>query len=139
MRKIPWDMQAPGHFEVALVHHCGESAVGEYIHTLHMVDVATGWSELAALYGRSYRVMANGFDFILSRLPFLVLEIHPDNGSEFFNAQPIHFWGHKVSGLAISRNRTYQKNDNRFFEENNHSLVRAYIGHGCLDTHTQST
>jgi hypothetical protein len=136
MHKIPWDMQKPGHFEVDLVHHCGESAVGEYIHTLQMVDVATGWSELAAIYGRSYRVMANGFDFILSRLPFPILEIHPDNGAEFFNHQLIRFWGRKVAGLAISRSRPYQKNDNRFVEENNHSLVRAYIGHGRLDTQT---
>jgi hypothetical protein len=136
MRKIPWDMQTPGHFEVDLVNHCEASAVGEYIHTLQMVDVATGWSELAAIYGRSYRVMANGFDFILSRLPFLVLEIHPDNGPEFFNAQLIRFWGRKVADLVISRSRPYQKNDNRFVEENNHSLVRAYISHGRLDTQT---
>lgn len=136
MRKIPWDMQTSGHFEVVLVHHCGESAVGEYIHTLQMVDVAIGWSELAAIYSRSYRVMANGFDFILSRLPFLALKIHPDNGSEFFNAQLIRFWEHKLADLAISRSRPYQKNDNRFVEENNHSLVRAYIGHGHLDNQT---
>jgi IS30 family transposase len=93
MCKIPWDMQTPGHFEVDLVHHCGESAVGEYIHTLQMVDAASGWSELAAIYGRSYRVMSNGFDFMQSRLPFPVLEIHPDNGTEFFNTQLIRFWG----------------------------------------------
>ena len=34
MKRIPWDEQQPGHFEVDLVHHCGPSAAGEYVHTL---------------------------------------------------------------------------------------------------------
>lgn len=134
MRKIAWDMAEPGHFEVDLVHHGGESSAGEYIHTLQMVDVATGWSELVPIFGRSYRVMENGFDFVLSRLPFPVLEIHPDNGAEFFNHHLLHFWGQRIANLELSRSRPYQKNDNRFIEENNHSLVRAYVGHGRFDT-----
>jgi len=134
MTKIAWDMAEAGHFEVDLVHHGGESAAGEYIHTLQMVDVATGWSEVAAIYGRSYRVMADGFDFLLARLPFGVHEIHPDNGAEFFNHQLLRYWKENLSSLQVSRSRPYQKNDNRFVEENNHSLIRAYIGHDRLDT-----
>ena len=44
MGRIPWDMQQPGHFEVDLVHHSGETTAGDYLHSLQMVDVATGWS-----------------------------------------------------------------------------------------------
>jgi len=62
MRKIAWDEVEPGHFEVDLVYHCGTSASGEYIHTLQMVDVASGWSECVAVLGRSYLVMRNGFE-----------------------------------------------------------------------------
>jgi hypothetical protein len=85
MHKIAWDIPEAGHFEVALVHHGVETAQGEYIHTLQMVDIATGWSEIVAIFGRSYRVMADGFDYVLARLPFEVREIHPGNGAEFFN------------------------------------------------------
>lgn len=137
MSKIAWDIAEVGHFEVDLVHHCGESAAGEYIHTLQMVDVATGWCEIVAIYGRSYRVMADGFEHLLARLPFAVQEIHPDNGAEFFNRNLLHYWKEKAPTLQISRSRPYQKNDNRFVEENNHSLIRAYIGHDRLDTHDQ--
>ena len=49
MLRIPWDEQAPGHFEVDPVHHCGASSAGEYVHTLQMIDVATGWSERVAV------------------------------------------------------------------------------------------
>ena len=127
-----------GHFEVDLVHHCGEVANGEYIHTLQMVDVATGWSEIAAIFGRSYRVVADGLDHLLTRLPFPVIEIHPDNGAEFSNRVMLQYWEKRIPELHLSRSRPYQKNDNRFVEENNQSLVRAYVGHGRFDTEAQS-
>jgi hypothetical protein len=132
--KIAWNIKEVGHFEVDLVHHCGVTTTGEYIHSLQMIDVATGWSELVPIFGRSFRVMSNGFDFLLSRLPFPVLEIHPDNGAEFFNQFLIHYWEKKLPGISISRSRPFQKNDNRFVEENNQSLIRAYVGHGRFDT-----
>lgn len=137
MTKIAWDIPEPGHFEVDLVHHCGATANGEFIHTLQMVDVATGWSEATAILGRSFRVMKDGFDYLLNRLPFPVLEIHPDNGAEFFNQFLLQYWKNKLPDLEITRSRPYQKNDNRFVEENNQSMVRAYIGHSRLDTFAQ--
>lgn len=134
MHRIPYDILEPGHFEVDLVLHCGDDPSGEFIHTIQMVDVATGWSEIEAVFGRSYKVMKDGFEMILQRLPFPVLELHPDNGSEFFNQHLIRFWNKKIVNLDISRSRPYHKNDNRFVEENNHSTVRVYTGHGRLDT-----
>ena len=78
--------------------------------------------------------MQDGFACMLANLPMPVIEIHPDNGSEFFNHHLLRFWHEKVPNVTISRSRPYHKNDNRFVEENNSSLVRAYIGHGRLDT-----
>ena len=85
MTQIAWDIPEPGHFETDLVHHCGREASGEYVHTLQMIDVATGWSERMAGLGRGYLGMQAAFRRGLARLPFAVLELHPDNGSEFFN------------------------------------------------------
>jgi hypothetical protein len=138
MLRIPWDEQEPGHFEVDTVHHCGANAAGEYVHTLQMIDVATGWSERVAVLGRSYLVMQDAFQRMLARLPFPVLELHPDNGSEFFNQHLVRFWKEQVQGVHLSRSRPYQKNDNRFVEQKNGSLVRAYLGHERLDTVAQT-
>jgi hypothetical protein len=134
MRRIAWDEPEPGHMEVDLVHHCGARADGQYVHTLQLVDVATGWSECAPLLGRSFRAMENGFACALNRLPFAIKELHPDNGSEFFNAFLLKYWKDQVTGLEVSRSRPFEKNDNRFVEENNFSLVRAYVGYGRMDT-----
>lgn len=137
VKRIPWDTLTPGHFEVDTIHHCGASANGNYIYTLQLVDVATGWCEIAATYGNAYTVMKDAFDFILARLPFPALEFHPDNGPEFMNGFLIRHWQYLVPHLSISRSKPYRKNDNRFVEENNHSLIRAYIGNGRLDSDTQ--
>lgn len=134
MRRIPWDIPSPGHFETDLVMHCNEDTSGDFINTIQMTDVATGWSEIEAVFGRSFRVMKDGFAQMMARIPFPIIEIHPDNGCEFFNQHLLRFWKESVPTLELSRSRPYHKNDNRFVEENNHSLVRAYIGHGRLDT-----
>jgi hypothetical protein len=137
MRRIPWDTTEPGHFEVDLVHHSGPRADGEFVHTFQMIDVATGWSERVAILGRSQRAMEEGTRQILARVPFPVKELHPDNGPEFLNHHLVRIWGEAITGLQLSRSRPYQKNDNRFVEQKNDTLVRAYLGQARLDTAEQ--
>jgi hypothetical protein len=138
IRRIPWDTVHPGHFEVDLVHHAGQSSSGHYVHSLQMLDVATGWSERRAVLGRSRLVMEDAFTHILHHLPFVVREVHSDNGSEFLNAHLKRFWGQAASQIALSRSRPYQKNDNRFVEQKNSTLIRAYLGYERLDTVSQT-
>lgn len=137
MRRIPWDTAEPGHFEVDLVHHSGPRSDGEFVHTFQMVDVATGWSERVAILGRGQAAMEEGTRLILARLPFPVKELHPDNGPEFLNNHLVRIWGEEITGLTLTRSRPYQKNDNRFVEQKNDTLVRAYLGQARLDTPEQ--
>src|SRR6266851_2742528 len=137
MGRIPWDIGEPGHFEVDLVHHSGESSAGLYGHTIQLVDVATGWSERAAVLGRGQQAMESGFEHMLGRLPFPVKELHPDNGSEFFNHHLVRYWKEKVSGVQLSRSRPWHKNDNRMVEQKNDTLVRKSLGDLRLDTPEQ--
>ena len=136
--RIAWQEAEPGHFEVDLVHHCGPSTSGHYLHSLQMIDVATGWSERVAVLGRSFLVMRDGFERIRARLPFPVEEIHPDNGSEFLNDLLVDYWGQAFKGVELSRSRAWQKNDNRFVEQKNYTLIRAYLGFDRLDTVDQT-
>ena len=137
MGRVPWETEAPGTFEVDLVHHCGLVTEGEYIHTLQLVDVATGWSERVAILGRSQAAMVAGFQRVQERLPFAITHLHPDNGSEFFNNHLVRYYGEAVTGLTLSRSRPFHKNDNRFVEQKNSTLVRAYVGYDRLDTASQ--
>ena len=82
--------------------------------------------------------MKDGFRHILARVPFPVLEIHPDNGSEFLNHHLVRFWKETVKGVTLSRSRPFHKNDNRFVEQKNSTLVRAYLGTARYDTAAQT-
>jgi hypothetical protein len=137
MGRIPWQTTTPGWFEVDLVHHSGESTTGEYVHTLQLIDVATGWSERTAVLGRGQAAMQAGFERVIDRLPFAIKHLHPDNGGEFFNDHLVRFFGAAITGLTLSRSRPYEKDDNRFVEQKNDTLVRAYLGHRRLDTAAQ--
>jgi hypothetical protein len=91
-RRIPWNVQEPGHMEADTVHHGGMSSQGDFVYTIQMIDVATGWSERVAVLGRSGLVVQAGCQRILARLPFPILEFHPDNGSEFLNNHLYRFF-----------------------------------------------
>jgi hypothetical protein len=134
MERLPWATQAPGSFETDLVHHSGPVTAGDYVHTLQLVDIATGWSERVAVLGRSQAAMVEGFQRVRERLPFPITHLHPDNGSEFFNNHLFRYFGESMTGLRLSRSRPYRKNDNRFVEQKNATLVRAYLGYERLDT-----
>lgn len=99
-----------------------------------MIDVATAWSERVAVLGRSERTVCAGFAHLLSRCPVLTLELHPDNGSEFLNPHPPAFFGNERVSVHWSRSRPYYKNDNRFVEQRNATLVRAYLGQAVFPT-----
>jgi hypothetical protein len=137
-RRIPGEVQEPGYLEVDLVHHSGPATTGDYVHTLHLVDVATGWSEPGAVLGRSYRVVADGFRRCEERLPFPVREIHPDNGAEFLNNHMVRFWREHFPGATLSRSRPYHKDDNPFVEHRNGDLIRRWLGHERLDSVVQT-
>lgn len=138
MGRIAWNVQEPGHFEADTVHHCGLSASGLYVHTLQMVDVASGWTERQAVLGRSYVVMEDAFCTILERVPFEMREVHPDNGSEFFNHHLRRFWKERAPDVQLSRSRPFHKDDNPYVEQRNGDPVRAYLGYARLDSVEQT-
>ena len=137
MERLSWKIDIPGSFETDLVHHCGAVAAGDYVHTLQLVDIATGWSERVAVLSRSQEAMVMGFKKVQQRLPFPIKHLHPDNGSEFFNNHLLRYFGKEITGLRLSRSRPYRKNDNRFVEQKNSTLVRAYVGYERLDNGAQ--
>jgi hypothetical protein len=130
-----WDDDRLGFLEADLVAHCGETTSGEYINTLDMTDVATGWTVCAAFMGRSERYCVEAFKEATSGLPFPVLGIDSDNDSVFINA---HFTRYcRDNQLTFTRSRPYKKNDQCRVEQKNGDVVRKIIGYGRLDTEQQ--
>ena len=121
-----WQENRPGFIEVDLVAHCGESLDGFYLNTLMAVDVATGWSEFIGVWGKGQQRVGTSIHQIRGRLPFPLLGLDSDNGSEFINHDLARWCQHE--GITFTRSRPYKKNDNCFVEQKNGAIVRRVIG-----------
>lgn len=120
-----WDVKEPGYLELDLVSHSGSCAEGEFIYTLNLTDIASTWDE-------SCSVMGKGEEGVIEALPFPVLGIDSDNGSEFIN------WHLKAycdaRDLQFTRSRPYKKDDNAHIEQKNWTHVRKLIGWDRYDS-----
>jgi len=123
----PWEEQRPGFVEIDLVAHCGTSTAGHYLNTLNMVDVATGWTEPIGVWGKGQAAVVAALGRIRERLPFPLLGIDSDNGSEFLNDQLLRYC--QAEKITFTRSRPYWKNDQAHVEQKHWSVVRKLIGY----------
>ena len=130
-----WDDTKVGFAEIDSVHHCGASLYGEYVYTLDVVDVATGWNECCAHLGRSEYRTIGALETIRKRLPFVLLGVDFDCGGEFVNYHLIRYC--EKNQVTYTRARAGMKNDQAYVEQQNYSVVRRYVGYQRLDTQRQ--
>lgn len=133
----PWTEDEPGWCETDTVDHSGGNVSGEFVYSLDMVDICTGWSEQAAIWGKGEQATKEQIDAIRKRLPFLLKGLDPDNGSEFINWQ-LQRYCHKHS-ITLTRCRPYHKNDQAHIEQKNYTAVRQLVGWSRLDKKAQLT
>jgi len=126
-----WNENAVGFTEADLVAHCGETTAGEYLNTLNLTDVKTGWTECEAIPTRSQASVTCAVDRIRKRLPFALLGLDTDNGTEFINATLFRYCEEEM--ITFSRGRPYKKNDQCFVEQKNFTVVRKAIGYNRLE------
>jgi len=127
-----WEEDRPGFLEIDLVAHCGESTEGFYLTTLSTVDVATGWSECMAVWGKGQQRVRAAVHRIRQRLPFPLQGIDSDNGSEFINQYLFNYC--RDEGITFTRSRPYKKNDSCHVEQKNWSVVRRLVGYDRYDS-----
>lgn len=137
-QKIPvkvaadWDTGQIGNLQVDYVLHSGRSQGGEFLHTISAVDIASGWWEAEPILRRTQENTKEGLDRIRKRLPFRVLEIHPDNDTGMINDLVWQYC--KKARIRMSRSRPYKKNDNAWVEQKNWTHVRKVVGYRRMDS-----
>lgn len=128
----PWDEERVGFLEIDLVAHCGDTVEGQYLNTLTATDIATGWTDCRALPNKTQSAVSAAIEEIRLQLPFPLLGLDSDNGSEFINDNLLRYCReHKIS---FTRSRPYRKNDQAHVEQKNWSVVRRIIGYDRLET-----
>ena len=128
-----WEQTRPGFLEADTVAHCGSSLSGQFIYTLDCVDIATGWSEQRAVWGRGETDILKQLRHIESCLPFELLGFDCDNGSEFLNHHLVRHFLNRKRPVTFTRSRPYRKEDNAHIEQKNWTHVRQWLGYDRLD------
>lgn len=126
-----WNDPEPGFFEMDFVAHCGNSVSGSHLHSLVLTDIASGWTEAAAMVLREQSLVVETVQRIRARLPIAMLGLDVDNDSAFINETMLAYC--QEQGLEFTRSRAYRKNDQAWVEQKNGAVVRKLVGYGRLE------
>jgi hypothetical protein len=126
-----WNDVVPGFLEGDLVAHCGDRVDGSFLNTLVLTDIASTWTEFFPLLRKSNADVIAALEIAQQVLPFLLIGLDTDNGSEFINYALLNFC--KMHKITFTRSRAYKKNDQAHVEEKNGSIVRRLIGYDRYD------
>lgn len=132
IRRGPWENPDPGYGEIDTVVHCGSTLSGDMAYTVNFVDIATFWSESSAQINKGQQRTKNSIIEIKRRLPFPLLGLDPDTGSEFIN-WILKGWCDQEK-VELTRSRPNHKNDNAHIEQRNFTNVRKLLGYSRIDT-----
>jgi Integrase core domain len=126
-----WGDPPPGYCECDMVEHCGGvKEGGNFVHTLTLTDIHSGWTECAALAIREQTLVVEGISAIAQRLPFALRGLDTDNDSAFMSET---LQGHcDTYHIEWTRSRAYHKNDQAWVEQKNGAVVRRLAGYGRL-------
>ena len=128
-----WDETRPGFVEADTVAHCGTSVSGSFVYSVNMVDIATGWIETRAIWGKGEKSTYEAIRSIEETLPFKILGFDSDNGSEFLNYHLMSYFVDRKHPVDYTRSRPYHKNDNAHIEGKNWTHIRQYLGYERFD------
>ena len=126
-----WNDPPPGFFEMDMVAHCGRSVAGSHAHSLVLTDIATGWTEAAALVVREQTLITVTVEEVRLKLSFPMLGLDVDNDSAFINETVVDYCRERK--IHLTRSRPYKKNDQAWIEQKNGSVVRRLVGYGRLE------
>ena len=130
-RGSEWDENQVGFVEMDLVAHCGESTAGEFLCSLNVTDIQSGWTECRAIRNKARIHTFNAFVDIRNSLPFPLLGIDSDDGSEFINGHMKAYCDKE--NLVFTRSRPYTSNDGCHIEQKNWSVIRRTIGYARFE------
>lgn len=137
IRITNWDTSQIGFMEMDTVAHNGGDPSGEFIYSLDMVEIFSGWSEQSATMGKGETGIINAINAVKSELPFDLKGMDSDSGGEFINWHLVRYCDkHK---LFFTRSRPDRKNDNAYVEQKNNTHIRRWLGYGRYDAPKQLT
>ena len=126
-----WSKKPPGFGQIDTVVHCGHTLIGDMVFSLNYIDISTLWDSMRAQWNKGQVATQESLAYVKDYLPWPLLYVHPDTGSEFIN------WFTKgycdANNIEMTRSRPNHKNDNMHVEERNGHVIRKWIGYMRFD------
>ena len=135
IRITNWDTSKVGFMEMDTVAHNGGNPSGEFIYSLDMVEIYSSWTEQYAVMDKGETGVVKAVKTVQNELPFALLGLDSDSGSEFINWHMVKYCDKK--NLFFTRSRPDRKNDNAYVEQKNNTHIRQRLGYGRYDTKEQ--
>ena len=128
-RKKPAPNGQPGFLRIDTVHQ-GDGPEGKGIYHINAVDEVTQWEVVLATPRISEAWLMPLLESILQQFPFVILNFHSDNGSEFINKTVAQL----LEKLLIeqTKSRPRKSGDNGLVETKNAAIIRKHIGWGHI-------
>jgi len=126
-----WGSPSPGWVEVDFVAHGGTTVAGNFVQTLVLTDVATGWTECIPIVVREAAMVVHALRRARELFPFPLRGCDFDNDGLFMNELVVDWC--RAEELEITRSRAYRKNDQAWVEQKNGAIVRRLVGYGRFE------
>ncbi len=127
--------ECPGAIEGDTVAHCGSTLKGEFVRTLTMTDMPSGWTENRSIRNNASKWITESVEKLQESFPFPLNSFDSDNGSEFIN-HDVADWLQERD-IEQTRSRPYRKNDQATVESKNNHVVRKHAFYWRYDTPTE--
>lgn len=125
-RRKPKPNGQPGYLCVDTVHQ-GDKNREKGVYHINIVDMVTQYEFIGAVETISEEFMKPILEELLEKFPFVIIEFHSDNGSEYINKVVVKLLNKLLIKLTKSRPR--HSNDNALVETKNGSIIRKHLGY----------
>ena len=128
-RRKPQPEGKPGYLRVDSVHQ-GDRDLEKGVYYINMVDEVTQWEIIGCVERISEQFLEPLLRELLDRFPFVILNFHSDNGSEYINYVVARILKKLLIDQTKSRSR--RTNDNALVESKNGAVIRKHMGRNYI-------
>ncbi|MFI5141947.1 MAG: DDE-type integrase/transposase/recombinase [Bacteroidia bacterium] len=125
-RKKPQPNNKPGYLRVDTVHQ-GDKDGKKGIYYINAVDEVTQFEVISCVEKITENLLIPVLENMLAAFPFIIINFHSDNGSEYINRHVVKMLN-KLN-VSLTKGRARHSNDNALAESKNGSIIRKHLGY----------
>lgn len=125
-RRKPQPEGRPGFIRIDTVHQ-GDQDKQKGVYHINAVDEVTQFEVILSVEKISEAYLLPILEELLDTFPFVIINFHSDNGSEYINVVVSNLLN-KLH-IEMTKSRSRHSNDNALAESKNGSVVRKYLGY----------